>query len=139
MATYFLPCCGAKVYYEVNKPTFCVKCNKDIASAYVAPKPVSPTVIYVTKARDIEDDEPTVAPRQTRARTRQPTAQYYDENGNAEVIDNSGGNDEGDSYDPREVRRQARQLKASIQWKIEVNSAEEKSIKFSDHCCRGGE
>ncbi len=118
--------CASKIAYDTVKPTVCPQCRKTFASAFaVAPAPVAPTA----RAAVVEDDPDDRPLGRTVTASRPSTTVIKSRPGRPEptrlmnppveaapqvVFPDDGADEEGEDIDPREVRRRARELAATI-------------------------
>ncbi len=142
--------CGVKIAYEAAKPTSCPKCKRSFAAAF-APVHATLAPLVATPTNDPAfDDAPVTSSSPTRTaiiRRQQVKSklakrrQYYDEEGNPidmteAFVDPSQVVGSGeDAYDPREVKRLAQELAASISPDdLVVVSRPEGAVRFQDWC-----
>ncbi len=116
--------CATRVPYDTIKPTVCPKCHKTFASAF-APTPAPAPVVTRAAVVDDPDDRPLtksalLAARKTGGARLRPTPRAevtHLMNAPAAaqpVFPDDGADEEDEQVDPREVRRQARALAATI-------------------------
>lgn len=145
--------CGAKITYESIKPAACPKCKGSFVNAFQSVTKaasefnrasISPPLVGSPSNDSPYDEEPVLSParasmvKRTRgAANPQYRRQYYDENGNPVEVERGGSDGSEDSFDPREVKRLARQLAASISPDdLVILSRPEPPVRFQDWCMR---
>jgi hypothetical protein len=151
MPTYYCPFdrCGAAIQYTITKPTTCPRCERRFADAFkvaVAQTPPPPAPVVE------EDDEPRLTRSALEARRKslsttsvKPRTRRERDDTAANVMTPVGSKAhpalpdpepesdiEDDTYDPREARRLARELAASIDPStIVVEDQDDGIVRFS--------
>lgn len=148
MLTCYCPhsSCASKVTYDTIKPTVCPKCRRAFADAFkVAPAP-APVVASTPSTYEPEDDRPIgraalarrgsttqVKLRPVRAATSHIMNAPPELQVDAAVDDDDFEGDGEDVVSPREVRRRARELAASIDPStIVIADQDEGVFRFKD-------
>ncbi len=150
------PECSAKASYDVTKPTKCPKCGRAFADAFktvAAPAPVQQT--RATVEEEPFDERPTSRSALAAARAKhasttrvvprtgrpQPAEVTHLMNPPADLppaVAALEDDPEDENVDPREVRRRARELAATIDTStIVINDQDDGVFKFSDMWAAG--
>jgi hypothetical protein len=149
MPTYYCPTtgCGNRITYLTEKPKICPKCSTAIADPMRAIANIVPAKIVKAKVEeeiDEDDDAPIIAPaRSSRSKPiiRKPVPRQHV--ASAATVEGDDADDDleddeegdGEPYNPREARRLARQLAASIDPStIRVEMDGEERVTFKDWC-----
>ncbi len=141
--------CAAKIPYEAVKPTTCPKCRKTFASAFTSTPPAVPAPARAA-VQDDPDERPLTksallaarraggALARPRPTPRGEVTHLMNAPAAQAVFPDDGADDEDDTLDPREVRRQARELAATIDTStIKIADQDEGTFSFKDMWAEG--
>lgn len=135
--------CAAKIAYDTIKPTVCPQCRKTFASAFAV---TPPAPVVAPAPQDDPDDRPfgraalTAARKTTtvvKSRPGRPEPSRLMNAPAAELPEEAIIEEEGD-LDPREARRQARELAATIDTStIHIADQDDGVFRFGDMWAEG--
>ncbi len=142
--------CAAKIPYDVVKPTTCPQCRKTFSSAFVVATPAVAAPLVRASVQDDLDERPlgraalptarasTTVVKSRPGRPEPSRLMNAPASVTAPVFPDDGADDEDENLDPREVRRQARALAASIDTStIRIADQDEGTFKFADMWAEG--